>query len=117
MTHDLILYLEFLKCSMKLGDKNIAVILGMLASTLPQPNEISKTLQNTSRTVYHYLNFMQSNVVNSARASVHACLVCSNGCIAFVGLHLTLTECPKCHQIRPVSHEVSNISTLLLFTT
>ena len=102
---------------MKLGDRNVAIILGMLASTLPQPNEISKTLQNTSRTVYHYLNFMQSNVVNAARASAHACLVCSNGCIAFVGLHLTLTECPICHQIRPVSDEVSNISTVLLFTS
>lgn len=109
MTHDLILYLEFLKCSMKLGDKNIAIILGMLASTLPQPNAISEALKSSSRTIYHYLNFMQRNVVNSARASIHECPVCSKGCIAFVGLYSGCIECPICHTSRDVSSEVCSL--------
>jgi hypothetical protein len=87
----------------------------MLASTLPQPNEISKALQNSTRTVYLYLNFMQSNVVNSARASVHECIVCSNGCIAYVGLHLRLTECPKCRMVKPVSIEVSQLVHVMIY--
>lgn len=105
-TQDLILYLEFFKCSMKLGDNNIAMILGMLASTLPAPNEISEALKNSSRTVYHYLQYLQSNFVNSARASVHECMVCSKGCIAYVGSNLDLTACPVCGTNKSESEKV-----------
>ena len=35
---DLILYLEFLKSTMKLGDLNVNIILGLLSAVLPKPN-------------------------------------------------------------------------------
>ena len=86
----------------------------MSASALPNPNEISEALKSSTKTVYHYLNFMRTNVVNSARASIHECVVCPKGCIAYVGLNCDRQSCPICYSVRTLSSEV--MYSIFLFT-
>ena len=106
LVSDLMLYLEFLKTTLKLGDLNETIILGLLASILPKPNALSNWLQNTTQTTYSYTQFIKKETNFALKASIVKCDTCSKGCIAFVGQHDHNTICPICSRPRVTSKKV-----------
>jgi hypothetical protein len=106
LVSDLMLYLEFLKSTLKLGELNETIILGLLASILPKPNSLSNWLQNTTQTTYSYTQFIKKETNFAQKASIVKCESCSKGCIAFVGQHENKTTCPICDRPRVTSKKV-----------
>lgn len=94
---DFVLYIEFIKHSMALGDKNEALIVGMLASALPKPNYFSESLREKNKTTYGYLQIIKNMTKCIPKASILECSICSKGCVAFVGELYEETVCPICH--------------------
>ena len=51
---DLIIILELMKTTVKLGEVNECLILGLLASFLPPNNSIKLFLSETTSSIYHF---------------------------------------------------------------
>ena len=94
---DLVLVLEMLKSTNNLGDTNEAIILGLLASFLPENNEIKIYLSQTSSSIYHFQKLIKSTHCHLQKSSVHKIHMCSCKTVAYCGPNRLLIRCPKCN--------------------
>ena len=98
---DLIIVLELIKTTIKLGDVNESVILGLLASFLPPDNAIKVFLSQTSSSIYHFQKLINKSREGIHKSSIHKIPICNN-CkkTPFCGSFRLLPRCRKCRTLK-----------------
>ena len=74
---DLIIVLELIKTTIKLGDVNESIILGLLASFLPADNAIKMYLTQTSASIYHFQKLIKNSHDSFNKSSIHKIPICN----------------------------------------
>ena len=77
----LFLILEMIKTTQSLGDIDESIILGILASVLPEGNLISEILNQTSQTSYYFQDIIKKGHQALYKCGILRIQVCRNGCV------------------------------------
>ena len=100
---DLIIILELIKSTIKLGDVNESIILGLLASFLPPDNAIKIYLSQTSFSIYNFQKLINKSSSQFNKCSIVKIPIC-NKCtkVPFCGNNRLPPRCIKCRTLKNV---------------
>jgi len=98
---DLIIVLKLIKSTIKLGDVNESIILGLLASFLPANNAIKVFLSQTSSSIYSFQKLINKSSDVFHKSSIHKIPICTF-CFKtpFCGPNRLLPRCLKCRTLK-----------------
>jgi hypothetical protein len=98
---DLIIILELIKTTVKLGEINESIILGLLASFLPPNNAIKLFLSESTSSIYHFQKLIKKSHDAFNKSLIVKIPIC-NFCFKtpFCGKYRMQPRCQKCRTLK-----------------